>query len=217
MNKFSDQLFDDLMQKHGPELAATRVTPTPRRRVAHPVRLAAVAGGVGAVAIGLGVGLTVPGGGTPAYAVTANANGTVTLDVYSQSGIAGANAALRNMGDGQVVVVPVEAGCQSITSLPLVSSSTKYMFTQINGTDIDPNGKITLNPHDTPKGEIVLVPVEPIGKNTFALGSPPTVETINGAKGLVIKIGVLTRPGAPSCVSVPKSSLGSAAIQSAQG
>jgi hypothetical protein len=216
MNKFSDQLFDDLMQKHGPELATTRVPTAPRRRVAHPVRLA-VAGGVGAVAIGLGVGLTVPGSGTLAYAVTANANGTVTLDVYSESGIAGANAALRNMGDGQVVVVPVEASCRSITSLPLVSSSTKYMFTQINGTDIDPNGKITLNPHGTPKGDIVLVPVEPIGKNTFALGSPPTVETINGAKGLVIKIGVLTRPGAPSCVSVPESSLSSTAIQSNQG
>ena len=39
--------------------------------------------------------------------MTAHPNGTVTLAVYKDSGIAGANAKLRQLGDGQVVVVPV--------------------------------------------------------------------------------------------------------------
>jgi hypothetical protein len=202
MTKFSDQLLDDLMREHGPGLAAARVPAAPKRRVAHPVRLSAVAGGIGAVATA--VGLLVPGGSTPAYAVTSNANGTVTLDVYDQSGIAGANQALQKMGDKQVNVVPVRSGCPSITSLPKVSHSAKFEFYQINGTSLDPNGKITINPHNIPKGETLLVPVEMIGKDTYVLGSPPKEITVGKTKGLLFNIGVQTRSPAPSCVSVPK-------------
>jgi hypothetical protein len=207
MNRFADQLFDDLMEEHGPALAAAQVPAAPRRRVAHPVRLLAVAGGIAAVVAG--VGLLTAGGGTPAYAVTANANGSVSLDVYDQSGIAGANQALQKMGDKQVDVVPVRAGCPSITSLPKVSGSTKYQFWEIDGTRLDPNGKVTINPHNIPKGETLLVPVETIGKGTYALGSLPQKITVGKIKGLVVKIGVPTRSPAPSCVSVPKQSLGS--------
>ena len=67
---------------------------------------------------GDGHGADVAGGKTPAYAVTSNPNGTVTLAVYKKSGIAGANAKLHELGDSQVYVVPVEAGCPSISSLP---------------------------------------------------------------------------------------------------
>ena len=58
------------------------------------------------------------GGKTPAYAVTNNPNGTVTLAVYQKAGIAGANAKLHALGDSQVYVVPVGAGCPSMSSLP---------------------------------------------------------------------------------------------------
>jgi hypothetical protein len=177
MTKFADQLFDDLMQEHGPELAATRMPAAPKRRVAHPVRLAAVAGGIAAVATG--VGLMVPGGGTPAYAVTANANGTVTLDVYDQSGIAGANAALRKLGD-QVVVVPVKAGCPSITSLPLVPRDAGYLPLQTNVTksgggsvtvSVPGGGKsVTVSGKGIPKGDVALVLVQPTSKGTLVWG-----------------------------------------------
>jgi hypothetical protein len=97
MTKFADQLYADLMREHGSTLAHTR-PPAPKRHVAARRTL------------------MVASGGSPAYAVTKNPNGTVTLDVYQKSGIAGANAKLHQLGDN-VVVVPVQAGCPSIRSL----------------------------------------------------------------------------------------------------
>ena len=88
----------------------------PQSPAARPVLLTAGAGGL-AVAATVG-SLLATGGGTPAYAVTRNSDGTVTLAVYQQSGIAAANAQLRRLGDDRVVVVPVESGCPSVSSLP---------------------------------------------------------------------------------------------------
>ena len=91
MTRFADQLFDDLMREHGSALAHTRVSTAQKRHpAARPVMMAAGAGGL-AVAATVG-SLVATGGGTPAYAVTRNPDGTVTLAVYQKSGIAGANA-----------------------------------------------------------------------------------------------------------------------------
>jgi hypothetical protein len=115
MSKFADQLFDDLMREHAPALAAIRVPTVSKRHLAtRPALLTAGAGGLAAAAA---VG-TLVAGGTPAYAVTRHPDGTVTLAVYQKSGIAGANAKLHQVGAGRVVVVPVESGCPSISSLP---------------------------------------------------------------------------------------------------
>ena len=122
MTKFADQLFDDLMQEHGPALART-TPPAPRRHIA--TRGTLLAAGTACAAIGVTAGALVAGGGTPAYAVTTNPDGTVTLAVYQTSGIAGANARLRQLGDGQVVVVPVESGCPSLGSLPAPAVSRR--------------------------------------------------------------------------------------------
>jgi hypothetical protein len=211
MTKFADQLFDDLMQEHGPALTAMRAPAAPKRRVAHPVRLAGVAGGVAAVAAG--VGLLVPGGGTPAYAVTSNANGSVTLDVYDQSGIAGANAALHKLGQ-QVVVVPVKASCPSITSLPLVPRDARYVALQNNVTKSGsgsvtvsvPGGgqSITVSGQDVPKGDVALVLVQPTSKGTLMWGEV-TGQTSNGkSKLLLAKVDTVTKAPAPSCVSAPE-------------
>ena len=93
MTKFADQLFDDLMREHGTVLSDVRVPSAPRRR--HTARPALLAAGAGGVAAAVTAGLLVAGGRTPAYAVTRNPDGTVSLAVYQQSGIAGANAKLH--------------------------------------------------------------------------------------------------------------------------
>ena len=216
MTKFADQLFDDLMQEHGSELAATRLPSAPRRHVTHPVRLAA--GGVVAVgAVAVGAGFLVPGGGSPAYAVTANANGTVNLDVYDQSGIAPANAALRKLGDGQVVVVPVTAGCPSITSLPLVPRDADYLPIQ-NDVSKSGNGSVAVSMpgggHSVnvsgkgiPKGDVDLVLVQATSKDTLVWGRVVSVTS----KGAAVAVDTLTKAPAPSCVSVPESAGGSTA------
>ena len=118
MTKFSDQLFDDLMREHGTALAHTRPPAQPRRHITARQTLLASGGtlAVGAAVAGVlvaqnGTPAHVAGSGTPAaYAVTKNSDGTITLAVYQKSGIAGANTRLRQLGDKQVVVVPIERG-----------------------------------------------------------------------------------------------------------
>jgi hypothetical protein len=210
MTKFADQLFDDLMQEHGPLLADVRAPSAPRRRVAHPVRLGAVAGGAAAAAAA--VGLVLAGGASPAYAVTSNADGTVSVAVYNQSGITGANAALQKMGDKQVVIVPVKAGCERITSLPLVPRDAGYLPLQTNVSKSasgsvsvsEPGQSVTVSGKVVPKGDVDLVLVQATSKGTLMWGDVVGTKTPQGAKALVVKVDTLTRAPAPSCVSVPQ-------------
>jgi len=177
MARFADQLFDDLMREHGSTLAHTRVPAAPNRHPAvRPVLLTAGAGGL-AVAATVGY-LVATGGGTPAYAVTRNPDGTVTLAVYQESGIAGANAQLRRLGDDRVVVVPVESGCPSISSLPAPRVPARQITMQASGPGI---GTITVG--GVPAGDILLVlDIENTG-----------TQRVTAAK--------LTSGKAPSCVS----------------
>ena len=116
MAKFADQLFDDLMREHGPALART-VPPAHPKRHSTTRRTLLAGGGTLAVA-GAVAGALVAGSGTPAYAVTKNPDGTITLAVYQQAGIAQANAGLRQLGDQQLVVVPIRADARSLRSDP---------------------------------------------------------------------------------------------------
>lgn len=211
MTRFTDQLFDDLMREHGPTLASAKVPAAPKRHLARrPVLLTAGAGGL---AVAATVGALVAGGGTPAYAVTANANGSVTLAVYDQSGIAGANAALHKLGK-PVVVVPVKSGCPSITSLPLVPRDAGYVPLQENVTTSGsgsvtvsvPGGgpSFTASGQGIPKGDVALVLVQPTSRGTLMWGEAVGQETAKGVKALVVKAETLTKAPAPSCVSVPK-------------
>jgi hypothetical protein len=191
MTKFADQLFDDLMREHGPALARTTPAvskpalskPTPGQRVA--TRRTLLAAGAACAAVATTAGVLAAGGGTPAYAVTANPDGTVTLAVHQESGIAGANARLRQLGDGRVVVVPVKAGCPSLRSLPAPAEPRSgHIPTQASSRD----GSVTVKAEGIPAGDILVV-----GFKTTTQGS--TVSTAGGS--------TLTSPPAPSCVSIP--------------
>jgi hypothetical protein len=184
MTKFADQLFTDLMREHGPTLAQTR-PPEPGRHAAP--RRALLAAGTGFVAVAATAGgLLASGGGTPAYALTTHPNGTVTLDVYTQSGFAAANAKLRQLDDGQVVVVPVGAGCPSLSSLPAPAVPLSgHLSVQASSTR---DGGLTVNAQGIPAGDILVV-----GFRTVTNGN--TV-TSGGASRL-------TSAPAPSCVSLP--------------
>jgi hypothetical protein len=178
MTKFSDQLFDDLMREHGPALTHARPPAHPRRRVT-PRRALLAGGGTLAVAAAI-AGTLVARSGSPAYAVTKNPDGTITLAVYQTSGIAGANARLRQLGDKQVVVVPVEPGCPRPPA-PAVSGRGHRITT---GMAVSRNGTVTVNAQGIPAGDILVVGVETSGHSS--LGG-----------------GVLTSPPAPSCISLP--------------
>jgi hypothetical protein len=186
MTKFEDQLFVDLMREHGSTLEAIEPPAATRRYMAsRRVLLATGAGGL-AVAATASALVVASGGGTPAYALTTNHDGTVTLAVYQESGITQANAKLRQLGDN-VVVVPVGAGCPSITSLraPAVQPSNPISV-QASGSV---GGAITVNAHGVPAGDVIVVAAE-----TSAQGSQTQ--------------SVLTSPPTPSCVSLPATTTG---------
>lgn len=118
MTKFADQLYEDLMREHGAEL---RSVPEPgaaavrsRRRAARPAWL--TAGLLTATAAAAGGFVLFGGAASPAYAVTRNANGTVSVAVKQASAIDAANARLKAIGV-RVVIVPVRAGCPDLDSL----------------------------------------------------------------------------------------------------
>ena len=194
MTKFADQLFDDLMREHGSTLSHIR-PPVPQKRhvpghwtllVAGAGTAAVAAAVAGTLVAGTGIPAHV-GGGTPAYAVTRNPDGTVTLAVYKTSGIAGANARLHQLGDNQVVIVPVGAGCPSLRSLPAPAVPLSGHLTVHAGSNAT-GGGITVNAEGIPAGDILVV-----GAVTSTSGKTTTTEM--GSK--------LTSPPAPSCVSMP--------------
>jgi hypothetical protein len=223
MTRFADQLFDDLMQEHGAALAHARKPPAPRRHLtARPVLLAVGAGGL-AVAATVG-SLVATGGGTPAYAVTRNSDGTVTLAVYQQSGIAGANSKLRAYGDDRVVVVPVESGCRSIGSLPAPAVPARRVIVQASGS----GGTITVDALGVPAGDILVLGVRSSGNGQFEFmehtSSSGTAGGYSSWSAIAVGVGpffwpnaVLTSGKAPSCVSVPGKTVNNASGRQASG
>jgi hypothetical protein len=183
MTNFADQLFDDLMREHGPALA--RSAPTRRR----PARRTVLAAGTGLVAVAATVGglMASGGGGTPAYALTTHPNGTVTLDVFTQSGFSGINTKLHQVGDNQVVVVPVGAGCPSIDSLPAPAVAPTGHISVQGGASVK-TGSVTVSAQGIPAGDILVVAVQTstVGNTHFGRSTAR-----------------LTSPPAPTCVSVP--------------
>jgi hypothetical protein len=197
MTKFADQLFDDLMREHGPALARTR-PPAPGRHIA--TRRTLLAAGTAGAAVAATAGVLVARGGTPAYAVTTNPDGTVTLAVYQTSGIAGANARLRQLGDGQVVVVPVKAGCPSIRSLPAPAVPPRGDIAVRATSSRD--GSVTVTAKGIPAGDVLVV-----GFETTAHGRDVT--SAGASK--------LTSPPAPSCVSLPQAPSGGVTVGGSGG
>jgi hypothetical protein len=189
MTKFSDRLFDDLMREHGTALAQHAMSPAqPRRHITARQTLLASGGTLAAGAAVAGVLVAqsgtpahTGGSGTPAaYTVTNNSDGTITLAVYRKSGIAGANAKLRQLGDKQVVVVPVEPGCPR-PAAPAVSGKGRLIVT---GIAVSPDGSVTVKAQGIPAGDILVIGVQTNGRTSMSGG-------------------YLTSPPAPSCVSLP--------------
>jgi|SRR5579875_1317850 len=115
MTKFEDRLFGQLMSEHGHKLRAVARPSPARHRVRRPVWLATGAVGTAAAATAAALALSAAPA-MAAYSVSQH-NGTTSVSVYNESGVAGANGALHKM-HARVVVVPVRPGCPPMGSLP---------------------------------------------------------------------------------------------------
>jgi hypothetical protein len=181
MMKFSDQLFEDLLREHGAALRGmAREAPAPARRRARPIW--ATTGLATAAAAVTGAFVLFGTGASPAYAVTRNADGTVSVSVAKASGIGAANAKLKAMGV-RAVVVRVGDGCPGLDSLIVHDDPGGPVQTTVRGHDghID---SITVNASGIPADETMILAFQSDGGATF------------GSSGFV------TGP-VPACVSLP--------------
>ncbi|NGY57493.1 hypothetical protein G7043_00955 [Lentzea sp. NEAU-D13] len=141
---FKDDLLDNLMREHGPTVAE----PEASKRSTRPVLVAA---GALAVAGAATVAITMTGNSPEAYAVTKNADGSVTVTVRDIKGIAPANAKLREYGIG-AKAVPMSRECA-----PLDESKLDLLGGyQVPRTA---EGSVTMSPGDIPPGYTVLLGV----------------------------------------------------------
>lgn len=97
MSEFEDNLWLEVVREHGHELARAGRRGRKHRRATRPQLLAGTTVGVAAIATASALLL---GASTspPAFAVTRNPDGTVTVSLKRPSGIAGANRELAAMG-----------------------------------------------------------------------------------------------------------------------
>ena len=115
MSIFEDNLWDELVREHHAEHAhpGRVINRGPARRRLLAGTSLGLAGAATAAALALTAG-TAP----PAFAVTSNANGTVTVTINQIAGIAGVNSELAALGVS-ARAVPIVQGCTaSVQPLP---------------------------------------------------------------------------------------------------
>ncbi len=97
MSEFEDNLWLSVVREHGNELARTGRKVHKQRRAPRPQLLAGSTVGLAAMATAAAL-LLGASTSSPAFAVTRNPDGTVTVNLMKPSGIAGANERLAAMG-----------------------------------------------------------------------------------------------------------------------
>jgi hypothetical protein len=141
MTKFTEHLWSDLAQEHGPALTyAARPAPgrarRPRPRVLAGSTLA-LAGGGAALAVGLTAGAS-----TPAFAVTKTGDDSVLVTISQTQALPQANQKLRDMGIHEQITIDMASGAAAVsgpvtcTPAPGVSGPSVKVLVGTNGTQV---------------------------------------------------------------------------------
>jgi hypothetical protein len=161
MSEFEDNLWLDVVREHGDELARVARPVRTRKRAIRPRLLAGTTVGAAAIAI---AAASLLGASTspPAFAVTRNPDGTVTVSLRQLSGIAGANEKLAAMG------VPARIAGMAKTAPPLVCPG-----------GIAPT--VTFDPAGVPRGQVIMI--TPADDAAAPKGNPGGSNTSIGTDG----------------------------------
>ena len=163
MASFEDRLWAHLVEEHGALLAepagrapivqpARRPAPRLLRRGVLAGAAAALAGALAAILIGLG-----SGGSPAAYAVTQNADGTVTVTIRQLVGVTGADAKLRSLGL-PVRAAPLRPSCPpSARSYRLVQLPSAEMHALVLPAGPPGNASRRIDPAAIPRGDTLLL------------------------------------------------------------
>jgi len=147
MSMFEDNLWRELVREHHAEYA--HPGPATTGGPARGRRLAGASLGLAAVGTAAALALTA-GTAAPAFAVTSNPNGTVTVTINQIAGLSGANSRLAALGV-RARAVPVVQGCTA-TLQPLPKGTAR------SAVQPAPNMQaFTINPSAIPTGDTVVL------------------------------------------------------------
>ena len=145
MTKFTDNLWSDLMQEHGPTLDHTDSQQPRRRR--RPRVLAGGTLGLAGIGAGLVLALSGTAGTAPAFAVTKTDDGSVlvNLDYVQNQNLGQVNAKLAAMGTNEAITIFMATGpaptpgpvtCSAATGAAAPSGPEVKVLTGTNGTEV---------------------------------------------------------------------------------
>jgi hypothetical protein len=174
MSRFEDRLWDELVEQHGAVLADAPLTLTPAharpelRRRRRPAPLAALGLALAAALTAIVIGLSSTGG-TPAYAVLSNPDGTITVTIRELVGVKGADEKLASLGV-PVHVVRSEAGCQVRSGEYKVPRISPELFQRISKL-AGPAGSaaLVITPSAIPAGDTVVIGAREPGPGAVGL------------------------------------------------
>ncbi|GAA0906970.1 hypothetical protein [Virgisporangium aurantiacum] len=149
MGMFEERLLGELVQRHGVAMSEfVRRAPRPTR-----VRPLLVTAGALTVAGSIAIAVTVFDGNTPAYAVSKNADGTVTLSISDIRAVDAANAELRRIG-APVVAVPMTADCKDTFEIDeRFAGESSGTVSSVGGGE----GSVTVQTKGVRPGSMILV------------------------------------------------------------
>ncbi|HEX4721759.1 MAG TPA: hypothetical protein VH333_04540 [Pseudonocardiaceae bacterium] len=167
MGNFEDELWTDLLRAHGDGLA-TAQRPAPLRSRTRP--LALTAGAAGVVGVGTVLALTLTATtSVPAYAVTENSDGTVTVTLHDISGVTGINAKLAALGVRARAVTP-RPDCTEVEhpdpTHRMVNANTDPLAVASNAAQ----GKVVIQPRAIPVGDTLVLTAKDFGHGSVVFG-----------------------------------------------
>jgi len=154
MSTFEDRLWSELVREHGHQMQLPAITVRASRRRSALITGTALATAVAAAAVVLAVTATTS---TPAYAVTHNADGTVSVTLNDVKAITGLNAALARDGIA-ARAIPLTADCPIHgfpNPMPAGTNPSTYTIT-IVPADIPPGYTAVLAVGENASGQIAL-------------------------------------------------------------
>jgi hypothetical protein len=146
MSEFEDHLWREFVREHGDDLAQMSRPAARHNRWARPGAVAGAGLGLAGAGTALVLGTTTT---SPAFAVTRNHDGTIIVSVTGYSGVAGANAKLRQLGIRAQVMTPVPPNCNAAVArqgAPVSSQKVAKAHWTINPRNIPAGRMLVLTP-----------------------------------------------------------------------
>lgn len=192
MGKFEDQLWADLLTEHGDDLAAAH-RPVRRHDRGRPVALTAGAFGVIGIVTALGLTLTATTS-PPAYAVTENGDGSVSVAIHDIRGVAPANRELERLGV-RARALPVTERCVGVPHPgPKPPPAPSSLGVRVQGT-----AEVTFQPNAIPAGDTLLLGAVVLPNDGMAL----RIGLTYGQAPDCFRLGGVPGPAAPRGSVVP--------------